>query len=67
MFPQQSMDSFLKLKLELVYKDLPIEVAEQRFNALKQPVAPKEEEAAPAPPPPKEKKVRKLKPKKEVK
>jgi hypothetical protein len=61
------MDSFLKLKLELVYKDLPIEVAEQRFNALKQPVAPKEEEAAPAPPPPKEKKVRKLKPKKEVK
>ena len=65
MFPQQSMDSFLKLKLELVYKDLPIEVAEQRFNALKQPIAPKEE--APAPPPPKEKKVRKLKPKKEVK
>jgi hypothetical protein len=61
------MDSFLKLKLELVYKDLPIEVAEQRFNALKQPSAPKEEEAALAPPPPKEKKVRKLKPKKEVK
>jgi len=78
MFPLQSMDSFLKLKLELVYKDLPIEVAEQRFNALKQPVVPKEEEAVappsapkeepPAPPPPpKEKKVRKLKPKKEVK
>ena len=67
MFPLQSMDSFLKLKLELVYKDLPIEVAEQRFNALKQPIAPKEEEAAQAPPPPKEKKVRKLKPKKEVK
>jgi len=68
MFPLQSMDSFLKLKLELVYKDLPIEVAEQRFNALKQPVVPKEEEPeAPPPPPPKEKKVRKLKPKKEVK
>ena len=66
MFPLQSMDSFLKLKLELVYKDLPIEVAEQRFNALKQPIAPKEEEPVP-PPPPKEKKVRKLKPKKEVK
>ena len=66
MFPHQSMDSFLKLKLELVYKDLPIEVAEQRFKALQEPTLPKEgveiKEA-----PPKEKKVQKLKPKKEVK
>jgi hypothetical protein len=49
-----------------VYKDLPIEVAEQRFKALQEPTLPKEgveiKEA-----PPKEKKVRKLKPKKEVK
>lgn len=58
MFPQQSMDSFLKLKLELVYKDLPIETAEQRFNALK-PQTTEEPKAAPAP-----KKTRKLNPKK---
>jgi hypothetical protein len=28
------MDKFLKLKLELAYKDLAIEVAEQRFKEL---------------------------------
>ena len=56
------MDSFLKLKLELAYKGLSIETAEQRFKDLKQPLLEKEE-----PPPPKERKLRKLKPKKEVK
>jgi hypothetical protein len=59
MFPQQSMDSFLKLKLELVYKDLPIEAAEQRFNALKTPTVPEEPKVIPVP-----KKTRKLNPKK---
>jgi hypothetical protein len=34
MFPQENMDRFLKLKLDLAYKDLPIEVAEQRFKDL---------------------------------
>jgi hypothetical protein len=37
------MDSLLKLKLEILYKDLPIEQARQRFDALKQtPEAPKD-------------------------
>ena len=39
------MDKYLKLKLDLVYKDLPMEIAEQRFNALNTPT----EEPAPAP------------------
>ena len=30
------MDSLLKLKLEILYRDLPIEQAQQRFEALKQ-------------------------------
>ena len=29
------MDNFLKLKLEVVYRGLPIEVARQRFEELK--------------------------------
>ena len=36
MFPLQSMDKYLKLKLEVVYRGLPIEVARQRFDELKQ-------------------------------
>lgn len=30
------MDSLLKLKLEILYKDLPIEQAQQRFSSLKE-------------------------------
>jgi hypothetical protein len=37
MFPQQIMDSFLKLKLDLIYRGLPVAEAEQRFKALKEP------------------------------
>jgi hypothetical protein len=31
------MDSFLKLKLDLIYRGLPVAEAEQRFKALKEP------------------------------
>ena len=41
------MDRFLKLKLELAYKDLAIEVAEQRFKELNV----KQEEVVSEPPP----------------
>ena len=37
MFPLVIMDNFLKLKLDLVYRDLPVEQARQTFNTLKQP------------------------------
>jgi hypothetical protein len=30
------MDRLLKLKLEILYKDLPIEQAQEQFNAIKQ-------------------------------
>jgi len=35
MFPQQIMDKFLKLKLEMVYRDMPVERARQSFDKLK--------------------------------
>ena len=35
MFPQEIMDRFLKLKLEMVYRDLPVEQARQIFDKLK--------------------------------
>jgi len=35
MFPQEIMDKFLKLKLEMVYRDLPVEQARQIFDKLK--------------------------------
>jgi hypothetical protein len=47
MFPQQNMDKYLKLKLDMVYKDLPLEVVEQRFKDISAPM----KEAASAPPP----------------
>ena len=34
MFPQQSMDRLLRLKLEMVYKDFPIEQARQAFEEI---------------------------------
>jgi hypothetical protein len=49
MFPQQNMDNYLKLKLDLVYKDLPLEVAEQRFKTLSAPVDPQVSAPPPAP------------------
>jgi hypothetical protein len=39
-----SIDRFLKLKLDLVYRDLPVEQAQQHFNVLKQPIEQVEEE-----------------------
>ncbi len=36
MFPLESMDKFLKLKLEMVYRDLPIEQGRQQFEEMKQ-------------------------------
>lgn len=36
MFPLQSMDKLLKLKLEILYRDFPIEQARQTFNEIKQ-------------------------------
>ncbi len=41
MFQLQSMDNYLKLKLEVVYRDLPIEQARQRFEELKAQGTPK--------------------------
>jgi hypothetical protein len=35
MFPLQIMDRLLKLKLDIIYKDLAIEQARQQFNELK--------------------------------
>jgi hypothetical protein len=49
MFPEQIMDRYLKLNLDLVYKDLPMEAAEQRFKELAEPLL--EAPAAPAPVP----------------
>ena len=49
------MDKFLKLKLELAYKDLAIEVAEQRFKELNTKA---EEVPIEAPPAPVRRKVR---------
>jgi hypothetical protein len=43
MFPHQIMDNYLKLKLELAYRDLAIEPARQVFEQLKQ--TPEEVEA----------------------
>lgn len=36
MFPLQSMDKLLRLKLEILYRDFPIEQARQTFNEIKQ-------------------------------
>ena len=36
MFPYQIMDKYLKLKLELAYKDLSVDQARQFFEQLKQ-------------------------------
>ncbi len=36
MFPLQSMDKLLRLKLQILYQDFPIEQARQIFNELKQ-------------------------------
>jgi hypothetical protein len=36
MFPQEIMDRLLKLKLEMVYRDLPVEQARQIFDKLKE-------------------------------
>lgn len=44
MFPQQSMDRLLKLKMEILYKDLPIEQARQHFNELREPLLVKSSE-----------------------
>ena len=35
MFLQHNMDRFLRLKLEMVYKDIPVEQARQRFEEMK--------------------------------
>jgi hypothetical protein len=55
MFPQQNMDKYLKLKLDLVYKDLPLEAAEQHFKEL---LAPVEQTVSPPPPAPIRRKAR---------
>ena len=47
MFPLLIMDKYLKLKLDLVYLDLPIEQVRQSFSALKEP--PPEPEPTPVP------------------
>ena len=36
MFPYQIMDKYLKLKLELAYRDLSVEQARQFFDQLKE-------------------------------
>ena len=46
------MDKLLKLKLEILYKDLPIEQARQTFEQMKEESLPKEA------PPPKKRKLR---------
>ena len=51
MFPHQIMDKLLKLKLEILYKDFPIEQARQTFDQIKEELVPKEQ-------PPKKRKLR---------
>ena len=43
MFPLQSMDKLLRLKLEILYRDFPIEQARQTFNEIKQTPLPPED------------------------
>jgi hypothetical protein len=45
MFPPQSMDRLLKLKMEILYKDLPIEQARQHFDELREPLLVKPNQA----------------------
>ena len=40
MFPWQSMDKLLRLKLEILYKDFPAEQARQAFDEIKAQEAP---------------------------
>ena len=37
MFPLQIMDRLLKLKLDMVFRGIPIEQARQRFEEIKEP------------------------------
>ena len=58
MFPYLIMDRFLKLKLELAYKDLAVDQARQVFNELQQPVESVEAELViPKPAPKKRKRI----------
>lgn len=50
------MDKLVKLKLEMVYKDLPIEEAKKEFEAITRPPVPVEEDSGDDIPPPKAKK-----------
>lgn len=44
MFAVKNMDSLLKLKLDMVYRDLPVEEAQKKFaETMPQPVEPKQQ------------------------
>ena len=47
MFPLLIMEKYLKLKLDMVYLDLPIEQVRQSFDTLKQPPVVEEKAVAP--------------------
>jgi hypothetical protein len=51
MFPLLIMERYLKLKLEMVYLDLPIEQVRQSFDTLKQPPVAENKGVVPAPAP----------------
>ncbi len=52
------MDSFLKLKLDLIYRGLPVAEAEQRFKALKTPTSDEDVQLVKQGAPPKKRKLR---------
>jgi hypothetical protein len=61
MFAWKSMDgtsSLMKLKLDMVYRDLPMETASQTFTAITHPVLLETEEPEPPKPKPKKKVVK---------
>lgn len=66
MFAMKSMgDSLLKLKLDMVYRDLPLEEAQKRYEEIVTPAAPEAPAAVAAPaekPKPKRKTIKALVP-----
>jgi len=51
MFAVKNMDALLKLKLDMVYRGLPLEEAEKRYAAITNPPAEESTAAAPTPAP----------------
>jgi hypothetical protein len=61
MFAMKNMDvtsALLKLKLDMVYRNLSLEDAEQKYKEVTATMPPVEQELPPPPPPPKRKRVK---------